>query len=149
MVRCILVGLIAAVIAIGFATGASAKRVALVIGNDAYTEVERLQKAVNDARAMAETLGDVGFDVTQAENLSRREMNQQLQSFASRLEVGDEALFFYAGHGVEIEGRNYLLPTDIPNASLGQDDFVKSEAVAVDEVLDRIRSRGTRISILG
>ena len=75
-------------------------------------------------------------------------MNRQLQLFASRLEAGDEALFFFAGHGVEIAGRNYLLPIDIPDANPGQEDFVKAEAIAVDQVLDTIRARGTRVSIL-
>ena len=57
-------------------------------------------------------------------------------------------MFFFAGHGVEINGRNFLLPTDIPKASPGQEGFVTSEAIAVDQVLDRITERGTRVSIL-
>ncbi len=134
--------------AVGLAAPASAKRVALVIGNDDYAQVAKLQKAVNDARAIGATLGALGFDVLRAENVSRREMNRQLQLFASQLETGDEALFFFAGHGVEIAGRNYLLPVDIPNVEPGQDDFVTAEAIAVDQVLQRIRSRGTRVAIL-
>lgn len=126
----------------------AAKRVALVIGNDDYAQVTKLQKAVNDARAMGATLEGIGFAVLRAENVSRRDMNRQLQLFASRLEAGDEALFFFAGHGIEIAGRNYLLPVDIPGAKPGQEDFVKTEAIAVDEVLERIRSQGTRVSVL-
>jgi uncharacterized caspase-like protein len=68
--------------------------------------------------------------------------------FAGRLEAGDTALFFYAGHGVEIDGRNYLLPTDIPPAGPGQERFVQSEAIAVDEVVAAIAEGGARISIL-
>lgn len=124
------------------------KRVALVIGNDAYAQVPKLQKAVNDAGAMAETLAGIGFKVLRGKNLSRRDMNRQIQLFASQLEAGDEALFFFAGHGVEINGRNYLLPTDVPTATPGQEGFVTSEAIAVDRVLDRIRERGPRVSIL-
>jgi formylglycine-generating enzyme required for sulfatase activity len=126
----------------------AAKRVALVIGNDIYEQVDNLQKAVNDARSMAETLEAIGFEVLRAENAPRREMNRQLQLFTERLETGDEALFFYAGHGVEIAGRNYLLPIDIPSAKPGQEGFVQAEAVLVDEVLARIRRRGTRVAIL-
>ncbi len=126
----------------------AAKRVALVIGNDDYVQVTDLKKAVSDARAIGATLGSVGYEVIVAENVTRREMNRQLQHFASQLDVGDEALFFFAGHGVEIAGRNYLLPTDIPSAKPGQEDFVTTEAIAVDRVLDRIRARGTRVSIL-
>ncbi|MCH8240576.1 MAG: caspase family protein, partial [Proteobacteria bacterium] len=96
---------------------------------------------------MGAALENIGFSVLRAENVSRREMNRQLQLFASRLEAGDEALFFFAGHGVEIAWRNYLLPIDIPDANPGQEDFVKAEAIAVDQVLDTIRARGTRVSI--
>jgi len=126
----------------------AAKRVALVIGNNAYEQVTKLQKAVNDARAMSETLSGIGFKVLRGEDLSRRDLNRQIQSFASEIEAGDEALFFFAGHGVEINGRNYLLPTDIPKATPGQEGYVTTEAIAVDSVLERIRERGARVSIL-
>ncbi|MEM8689066.1 MAG: caspase family protein [Pseudomonadota bacterium] len=125
-----------------------AKRVALVIGNDDYQDVIKLQKAGNDAKAMADALTSVGFEVVSATNLVRREMNFQLQTFYSKLEPGDEALFFYAGHGIEIAGRNYLLPTDIPSAKPGREDFIRSEAIPVDEILRSIRQRSTRVSIL-
>ncbi len=127
---------------------ALAKRVALVIGNDDYQEVVKLQKAGNDAKAMADALQSVGFEVVSATNLVRREMNFQLQTFYSKLEPGDEALFFYAGHGIEIAGRNYLLPTDIPSAKPGREDFIRSEAIPVDQILRSIRQRSTRVSIM-
>ncbi len=127
---------------------AEAKRHALVIGNDAYQHVAKLKKAENDARAMSDTLTSIGFQVLSGTNLSRRQMNAKIQSFTAKLGPGDEALFFFAGHGVEIEGRNYLLPTDIPKAAPGQEGFVATEAIAVDTVLGRIRGRGTRISVL-
>lgn len=125
-----------------------AKRVALVVGNDNYANVTDLAKAVNDADAMGATLEELGFTVLRAKNATRREMNVQIESFTAKLEKGDEALFFFAGHGVEIAGRNYLLPVDIPAAKPGKEDFVKAESVPVDEILDRIRSRGTRVSVL-
>lgn len=133
---------------VGLAEPAAAKRVALVIGNDAYRDVAKLEKAVNDADAMAATLSEIGFEVIRATNVTRREMNRQLQTFASKLDPGDEALFFYAGHGVEIGGRNFLLPVDVPAANPGQENFIISESVAVDRILDHIRSRNARISIL-
>jgi len=133
---------------IGFVEPVAAKRVALVIGNDAYRDVAPLEKAVNDADAMAVTLGEIGFEVIRATNVTRREMNRQLQTFTSKLNPGDEALFFYAGHGVEIGGRNFLLPVDVPAANPGQENFIISESVAVDRILDHIRGRNARISIL-
>ncbi len=125
-----------------------AKRVALVIGNDDYQDVVKLQKAANDAKAMGDALESVGFEVYRAKDVTRRNMNRQLQTFYSKLNPGDEALFFYAGHGIEIAGRNYLLPTDIPTATPGGEDFIKSEAVPVDRILDSIRKRGTRVAIM-
>ncbi len=130
------------------ASTAEAKRVALVIGNDQYENVPNLQKAVNDARALGRTLKDLDFEIISAENLTRREMNQKLQEFARKLGRGDEALFFFAGHGVQIDGQNFLLPTDIPNAKPDQESFVRYEAVGVYQVLDIIRGRGSRIAIL-
>ena len=101
------------------ASPAQAKRVALVIGNNQYENIPNLQKAVNDARALGRTLKDLDVELITAENLTRRAMNQKLQEFAAKLGRGDEALFFFAGHGVQIDGQNFLLPTDIPNAKQG------------------------------
>lgn len=127
---------------------ANAKRVALVIGNDTYANVTDLEKAVNDARGIGAVLEETGFTVFRAENATRRQMNTEIENFVGQLESGDEALFFFAGHGVEIDGRNYLLPVDIPAAIPGKEGFVKAESVPVDQVLDRIRRRGTRVSVL-
>lgn len=132
----------------GLAGPAAAKRVALVIGNDSYENVPDLRKAVNDAKAVGAALESIGFEVLRAENVSRREMNSQVQSFASKLEKGDEAVFFFAGHGVEIQGRNFLLPVDMPGARPGQEDFVEAEAVSAARVLETIRRRGARVAIL-
>ena len=111
--------LIAAVLALVLLAqpAAAEKRLALVIGNDAYAEVTPLRKAVNDARAMAAALAAMGFEVITAENAGRREMNFKVQSFVNRIGAGDVAAVFYAGHGVEIAGENFLLPVDIPRGS--------------------------------
>ncbi len=124
------------------------KRVALVVGNNNYQNVTRLEKAENDATAMAEALRGRGFTVIIDTNLDRRGFNRQLQTFLSQLSPGDEALFFFAGHGVEIRGQNYLLPVDIPNAEPGQESFVKSEAIGVNYVLSEIGRRKVRLSLL-
>ena len=77
-------------------------KVALVIGNDAYESVPKLHKAVNDVRALEQALTDLGFTVIPAIDVTRREMNRQLQVFANTVKPGDVALLFYAGHAIEI-----------------------------------------------
>lgn len=126
----------------------AANRVALVVGNDAYSHVPRLEKAVNDADAMALALEGRGFQVIKAVNLSRREMNLAMQKFVSQIEPGDVAMLFYAGHGVEIRGENFLLPVDIPNAGPGQEDFVKGEAISLSDVLQRLKRRKAQLNIV-
>ena len=121
--------------------------VALVIGNDNYDSVPKLKKAVNDARALEQALTNVGFTVIPAIDVTRREMNRQLQVFANTVKPGDVALLFYAGHAIEIEGENYLLPVDIPDAEPGQETFVRSEAISLNRILDRMRSTGARLNI--
>jgi hypothetical protein len=123
-------------------------RLALVIGNDAYQNVDPLRKAVNDARAVAASLRRLGFAVSLGENLSRRAFVQQLASFEARLKPGDTAFVFYAGHGVEIEGANYLLPVDIPKAGAGQQSVLKDEAISTDGLIQRLKARGTRAQIV-
>ena len=125
-----------------------AKRIALVIGNNAYDNVTRLEKAENVAESIGQALKGIGYSVIMQKNLNRRKFNQNMQLFLSQLEAGDEALFFFAGHGVEIRGENYLLPTDIPDAAPGQEAFVKSEAIGVNYILSEIGRRKVRLSVL-
>ncbi|MEM7429710.1 MAG: caspase family protein [Pseudomonadota bacterium] len=132
----------------GVLPAAAAKRVALVIGNNAYEHVPRLEKAVNDADAMARTLQGAGFSVVKATDLARREMNFSMQKFVSQVEPGDVAMLFFAGHGVEIRGENFLLPIDIPDAGPGQEDFVKGEAISLTEVLQRLKRRKAQVNIV-
>ena len=95
------------------------KRVALVIGNNDYRNVPKLQKAVNDARTMGDTLKQLGFSVMVAENQTRQAFSQTLLAFDKAVGPGDTAFFFYAGHGFEIAGQNFLLPTDVPRRDRG------------------------------
>src|SRR5580698_11272596 len=110
---------------LAFAGSAHAeKRVALVIGNNDYKNVPKLQKAVNDARTMGETLKQLGFSVMVAENQTRQAFSESLLAFDAAVGPGDTAFFFYAGHGFEIAGQNFLLPTDVPAAGEGQEELV-------------------------
>ena len=126
----------------------AAKRVALVIGNDDYRHVPKLQKAVNDARTMGDTLRALGFQVMVAENQSRAAFSQSLLAFDNVIEPGDTAFFFYAGHGFEIAGQNFLLPTDVPAATEGQEELVRDASIMADRIVDRLQNRGARTAIL-
>jgi Caspase domain len=124
------------------------KRVALVIGNNDYKNVPRLKTAVNDARTMGDTLKQLGFTVMVAENQDRAQFSQSLLAFDKAVGPGDTAFFFYAGHGFEIAGQNYLLPTDVPGASEGQEDLVRDASILADSVVERLQNRQVRTSIL-
>lgn len=124
------------------------KRVALVIGNNDYRNVPKLQKAVNDARTMGDTLKQLGFTVMVAENQNRVQFSQSLLAFDNAVGPGDTAFFFYAGHGFEIAGQNYLLPTDVPAATEGQEELVRDASVLADRIVERLQSKRVRTSIL-
>ncbi len=124
------------------------KRVALVIGNNDYKHVPKLQKAVNDARTMGDALKQLGFQVMVAENQSRQQFSQTLLAFDNAVEPGDTAFFFFAGHGFEIAGQNYLLPTDVPAATEGQEELVRDASVLADRIVERLQNRKVRTSIL-
>ena len=96
-----------------FCLHVQAKRVALVIGNDNYIAVSKLQKAGNDANAMARELKNAGFAVQLHQNLNYRATVRAVESFTQGIQGGDEVVVFYAGHGVQIKNGSYLLPTDI------------------------------------
>ena len=130
------------------------RRVALVIGNDRYDELsdrEQLHNAVNDARAMKAALQQLEFEVDIGENLDRKQFIDKLSSFGSRVQKGDLAFFFYAGHGVSFSGANYLLPRDIPQPrSNGRDEERRLSELSVAEtsVVERLREAGARVAVL-
>ena len=103
--------LIALVTAIFVVMPAHAARQALVIGNAAYTD-GALKNPVNDARAMDGKLTALGFKVMKVENLKRQQIGRTLTAFANTLKPGDEVVVFYAGHGVQVKGINYLPAVD-------------------------------------
>ena len=134
---------------LAFAAPAHAeKRVALVIGNNDYKNVPKLQKAVNDARTMGDTLKQLGFSVMVAENQTRQAFSETLLAFDAAVEPGDTAFFFYAGHGFEIAGQNFLLPTDVPAASEGQEELVRDASVLADRIIERLQNKNVRTAIL-
>ncbi|NNF76477.1 MAG: caspase family protein [Rhizobiales bacterium] len=127
---------------------ASAKRVALVIGNDTYESVPVLQKARNDATSMGEALTKLGFDVLSAQDVGRRAMSRALVEFERKIEPGDVALLFFAGHGFAINGTNYLLPVDVPKAGPGEEGIVADASFAANGLADRLRNKGAATAVM-
>jgi tetratricopeptide (TPR) repeat protein len=115
-------------------SGSSAdRRVALIVGNSRYQNVRALANSTNDARAVSETLKRIGFSqVVLAIDLTREKLLDALQAFASQAQNADWALIYYAGHGMEIEGRNYLLPID--SRFDGEHD-PRSDALPLDQMM--------------
>ena len=114
------------------------KRVALVLGNSAYQNVPPLANPVNDAALMAQTLKDAGFDVVDfRQNLPALETRRALREFADKAGGADIAVIYYAGHGIEVDGGNYLIPVD---AKLERDNDVYDEAFSLDRVLVSVES---------
>lgn len=145
-IRRLLIGLVALTAAF-IAPAHAEKRVALVIGNNDYRNVPRLQKAVNDARTMSDALKQLGFNVLFAENQTRQAFSETMLAFDKVVEPGDTAFFFFAGHGFEINGQNYLLPTDIAAVTQGQEELIRDGAFAAERVISRLQARGARTSI--
>ena len=111
------------------------KRVAFVVGNSAYKNVPQLPNPAIDARSMARVLRNVGFEVVEGSNLTRDAMTAKLLEFGKKSEGADVALFFYAGHGIAVNGTNYLLPVD---ADLKSEMDVKlGAAINVDLTLEQ------------
>lgn len=122
----------------------SAQRVALVIGNGAYKDAP-LTNPVNDARAIAQALKESGFSVIIRENVDQRGMLSALREFGDLLRAGGTGLFYYAGHGMQIKGRNYLIPV---GASIDREDEVAYSAVDAQAVLDKMEAAGNVANIM-
>ena len=134
--------------AAGISSCLAQNRLAFIVGNDSYQNVEPLKKAVNDARAVAASLRKIGFRVTLGENLGRREFNEKFSTFENSIQPGDTAFVFYSGHGIELSGANYLIPVDAPKVSAQQQSLLRDEAISTDTVIQRLKSRGTRTQIV-
>ena len=117
--RLFIVGIITLTFGISFAE--AAKRVALVIGNDSYKSLPDLNNARTDAHGMAKKLEELGWTVILKQNASRRDIFRSLAEFERRLKTVEAGLVFYAGHGIQKDGANYLVPS---NAQIeDQDDL--------------------------
>ncbi|MDD4928581.1 MAG: SUMF1/EgtB/PvdO family nonheme iron enzyme [Gallionella sp.] len=124
--------------------GSAGKRIALVIGNDQYSSVTPLKNAVADARAMAAALGKAGFDVTLRTDANLGAMKLAVRQFKARLSGGDEAVFFYSGHGVQLGAANYLLPVDITSDS---EEQVKDDAIPLQRLLDDLQDKQVKFAL--
>lgn len=127
------------------AATASGERVAMVIGNSRYQNLEPIPSAAEDAQAVAGALRGLGFDVVTLLDGSRGEMGAALQRFTARLSPGAIAVFYYAGHGVQFQNRNFLLPV---TANPRSDFSVLTEGVLVDTVLGAMEESGAALKLL-
>ncbi|MCK4815786.1 caspase family protein [bacterium] len=120
------------------------KRIALVIGNGSYKS-SPLANPVNDAHDMAAALKRSDFKVMKAINANRREMRRAIRRFGDEINKGAVGLFYYAGHGIQVNGENYLVPI---GAGVYGEDEVEDECLNVSSVLRKMESAGNRLNII-
>lgn len=119
-------------------------RIALVIGNASYRSAP-LRNPVNDAQAVASALKAVGFQVILQENATQRQMLEGLRDFSQRASKSQVRLLFYAGHGVQIKGRNYLMPVD---AEVQSEDDIAQKGADVTELLERLATLADGVNLI-
>lgn len=129
--------LLASLMCMALSVGAAKadRRVAFVVGNGSYKNVAQLPNPPIDAKAMAATLRNVGFEVIEGSNLSRDQMTEKLLDFGRKAQGSDIALFYYAGHGIAVSGTNYLLPVDADIKS--EMDVKLGAAINIDLTLEQ------------
>jgi hypothetical protein len=130
---------------IKFNKAVAEKRLALIIGNSDYKSGSSLKNPVNDANLMEATLKELGFDVIKKLNSGRDSMLNSIREFSRKLTDYNVALFYYAGHGIQVDGINYLIPV---NAKLENKDDCKWEAVAVTTVTDEFKKNSVNTNIV-
>jgi uncharacterized caspase-like protein len=123
----------------------SERRLALLIGNSAYTQGGNLRNPVNDVRDMKAALEELGFRVIKHENCTQKAMKEAIDDFGEELRGHDVGLFFYAGHGVQVGGDNYLIPVD---AKLQSEKVVEYDCVRADRVLAMMEGAGSKTNIV-
>ena len=121
-----------------------ARRRALVVGNETYKNVPVLENAAEDARAMAVALTGLGYEVDTHIDLTERGFKRALRDFRADLNGGEEVLFFFAGHGVQLGNSNFLLPTDLGSDSAEQ---VKDESIELQKVLNDLADQKTKFAL--
>ena len=140
--------MISASMVLGAGSAFAENRLALVIGQSAYRSVPALPNPANDAKAVTQMLTDSGFEVSTAADLSQSEMRQQVSEFAGKVAAkgGDTvALVFYAGHGLQIDGENYLVPVDIDPK---READIPLQAVRLNDILNTLTSVPSKMRIL-
>lgn len=120
------------------------QRVALVIGNGAY-KASPLKNPVNDARDMADKLRSLGFIVIERSNLGMKQIGSTLREFRSKLTPGSVALVFYAGHGLQIKGENYLPAVD---AEIGGEEDVPNQSMSMRQIMNVLSDAKTRLNLV-
>ncbi|MBN1416630.1 MAG: caspase family protein [Bacteroidales bacterium] len=128
----------------GQITNQQQKRIALIIGNGNYI-AGPLANPENDARAMKAALQNVGFEVTKYENLTQGQMKKAIDEFGDKLKAYDVGLFYYAGHGIQSKGNNYLIPVD---AQLTTEKQVEYDCVQADRILALMDGSVTKVNII-
>jgi hypothetical protein len=123
----------------------SQKRLALVIGNGNYTGAGALKNPVNDARAMKTALEELGFSVIKYENCDQQMMKRAIDEFGRELANNDVGFFFYAGHGLQVKGANYLIPVD---AQLQNENDVEYDCVRADRVMAKMEAANSKTNIV-
>ncbi|MGE4299125.1 MAG: caspase family protein [Desulfovibrionaceae bacterium] len=125
--------------------GAEPQRVALVVGNANYLHAARLANPVNDAHDMADMLRGLGYDVIDRLDAPLRDMEDAVRAFGGKLQPGSIGLFYYAGHGLQVNGVNYLVPVD---ATISKESDVKYAAMDVGRVMDAMRDAGNDLNVI-
>lgn len=138
------IGLAVAVLLLALTAASAERRVALVLGNSQYQHAPALLNPVRDAQAISARLKELGFEVVSGFDLTKLQTQETIAQFAKQVRGADIALFFYAGHGLQVSGSNYLLPVD---AALEDETSLDFEAVQVDFIL-RQMSRETSVRLV-
>lgn len=153
--RALLLGLVAGVSPLAEERGAArvpaeARRVALVIGNDGYRNIPHLDNPRSDARLVADALRRQGFELVGGEallDLNKAGLDQALESFGNRLSQspGAAAVFYYAGHGLQVDSHNYLLPVD---ANPDKPSDLRRQTVTADDVVQEMKDAGASLNVV-
>jgi|GEM_PF-2885263 len=121
------------------------RRIALVIGNATYIHAPALKNPANDATDMATTLSGLGFIVEHGINLTQRQMKQMIREFGKKLRAGEQGLFYFAGHGVQLRGRNFLIPVD---ADIQSETDVEDQGVDANLVMGFMDEAGNGLNVV-
>lgn len=143
--RCFLL-ILALVLSVAAPVSAAERRVALVIGNNDYQQVSKLEKAVNDAQAVGRELAKVGFEVVTLTNVGQKKMNQAINQFAEKMAGGGVGVLFFAGHGLQINNQNFLLPVDMDLPRNPND--VADQAISLQVIQDKLADARAKFALL-